>query len=559
MWRRLEYFRGPRRFGPTILDRYVFVEIMVPFFVAVLFWTTLFMVVVLKDIVGELFGKSIELYKILGYIVYLLGEKITQTFPISCLFAGILAAGRLSGDSEITAMRSAGISFPRIYGIFISFGFFATMLAATMDFYYGPLCSRAREDFEDWLKAYHSLTLVKPGVWLGRANIDGVSKKGQDIYAENRAGSQLREVQIREWYNNLDVKSSETVRLKNVLIPIGDGFITSIVHAESGELLSRNRSDGTEEKFIRFRNGFTIEVDEKQEHYQVTSFPKGFMDYLIPPPVKPLGRLNVKPENYTYPELFEFLERLDKGGSEVPVETFLGGAGGGAAGGMSSVALGGGGGGSGQMIKIPSAPEMKKTLQDLIIWSTVNGPMIGKPGGPTEEDFQLRVRMIFQLQMFLKDVDKTRRKFQLEVQRRLASAAACMLFFFVAFPLGLVVKRSGKVMGFGLALIVCASYYVILLVSQSQAMSGSMKPWAGAWLPDIIVAGFGLYVMSTRTEGFAPFAFITRPAKRLYGKTLGRLLDPMFGRIYDLLHSPRILAGAARIVALTRRIRKNND
>lgn len=541
VWRRLQFIRAGRRYGPTVLDRYVFMEIVQPFFLSVLFWTSFFMVVILKDVVGELLGKNVEPGRIAVYLIVLLGEKLTQTIPISCLFAGILAAGRLSGDSEITAMRSAGISYPRIYSIFIFSGFLSTLLVISMDFYYGPMCSRAREDFEDWLRAYHSLTLVRPGRFLGRADMDGITKKGQDIYAENRLGNSLREVQIREWFNDVDLKSTETVVLKGVRIPIGNGFLTQVIHAESGELLSRSRSDGKEEKFIRFRKGFLIEVDDKESAYQVTSFFDGFMDYVIPPPVKPIGRLNVKPENYTYTELFEFLNKLETGGSEVNLDQMMEGQG--------AVA---GGGGSGNIIKLPGKTEMEKMVSQLQSEILLKCSSPGQPGGLTEEDCQLRVRTFLQLQVFLKDVDRTKRRFEVEVHKRVAGGVACMLFFFVAFPLGLVVRRSGKGMSFGLALIVCAGYYVVLLTSQTQALSGGLSPGAGAWLPDILVAVAGLYIMSTRTEGFSPFGFITRPLR----KPLARITHPIRNRIADVLESRLVKKIAARIDLLIGRFKK---
>ncbi len=541
LWRHFQWIRAGRRYGPTILDRYVFNEIVQPFFLSVLFWTSFFMVVILKDVVGELLGKNVEPGRIAIYLIVLLGEKVTQTIPISCLFAGILAAGRLSGDSEITAMRSAGISYPRIYNIFIFSGFLSTVLVISMDFYLGPLCSRAREDFEDWLRAYHSLTLVRPGRFLGRADMDGITKKGQDIYAENRLGNSLREVQIREWYNDVDLKSTDTVVLKGVSIPIGNGFLTQVIHAESGELLSRSRSDGKEEKFIRFRKGFLIEVDDKQSAYQVTSFFDGFMDYVIPPPVKPIGRLNVKPENYTYPELFDFLNKLESGGSEVNLDAMMEGQG--------AVA---GAKASGNVIKLPGKMEMENMVRglQLEIMQKCNPP--GQPGGLTDEECQLRVRTFLQLQVFLKDVDKTKRRFELEIHKRVSGGVACMLFFFAAFPLGLVVRRSGKGMSFGLALMVCAGYYVVLLSSQTQALQGGVSPALGAWIPDILVAAAGFYIMSTRTEGFSPFGFLTRPLR----KPLARVTAPVRNRIDDLVHSSLFKKIVARIDRMLGRFKK---
>lgn len=492
-WRFWENLPIIGRFTPTTLDRYIFIEIFAPFIVALLFWTSLFMTVVLRDVLGELIGKGIPFFKVMEYLVYLLAEKVTETIPMACLFSGILAAGRLSGESEIVAMRSAGISYPRIYAVFIFFGFLASIVVAAMNLYLGPMGSKAREDFEDWLKAYHSFTLVQPGKFLGAGNMDGVSRSGQDIYADTRVGDTLHEVQIREWFNGLDEKNSEKIFVRNISIPIGDGFITQILHAQTGELLSRLRQDGKEEKLLRLRNGFVIDVDQKQQQYQITDFSNGFMDYVIPPPVKPLGRLNVRPENYTYPELFDFLDRMEKGGTEISVDAIAGGS------------VKAGATGDGATFKLPPVTEMHTMLQQMQLWLLTNQAKIGKEGGPTAEEAQQKVQLMLQLSVFLQDAERTQNRFEVEIQRRIATPVICMLFFFVSFPLGLVVKRSGRGMSFTQALIVFALYYFFLTVGLAQGYKGAMHPFWAAWLADFVILLFGMVTMASRTEGFSRY------------------------------------------------------
>jgi lipopolysaccharide export system permease protein len=536
-WRGFEWFHKGRRYGPTVIDRYVFVEILYPFAVTLVFWTSLFITIILKDVAGELLGKGISFHKILLYFVYLIGEKITETIPIACLFAGIMAAGRLSGDSEITAMRSAGISFPRIYSVFIFFGFLAMIVVGMMNLYLGPMNARAREDFEYWLKTYHSLTLVKPGKFMGGAKMDGLSRTGQDIYAENRDGDILKQVQIREWFNALDTNKSEVIRIKGVAVPIGDGFIKQIIHAESGELLSRIGPDGRIENFIRLHNGYVYEVNEEQNSYQMTEFRDGIMDYVIPAPVKQLGRLNVRPDNYTFFELFEFLERFEKGGNRIDVCALMPGCTpeGGAV--SSKMTLGD------ESVKqdendpntlvLPGYSEMERMLVEMRMWLMQKGPKAGKPGGPTKEEAQQKLQMVLQFTLFLQDAEKTKLKFEVEIHKRLASPVASILFFFVAFPLGLVVKRSGKGMGFALALFIFFIYYLFLTIGLAQSYKGAFPPYAGPWLPDLTIAVIGIFIMISRTEGFSRFQKYLRPVT-VRIDAMAERLEPLWKRILKL-------------------------
>lgn len=505
-----------RRFQPAVLDRYIFLEILQPFLTALLFWTSLFVAMVLKDVIGDLLGKGISLLDIGRFLVYLVGEKITLTIPMACLFAGILAAGRLSGDSEITAMRAAGISFPRIYSVFLFAGLLAALAVAAMNLYLGPMAATAREKFETWLKSYHSLSLARPGQFLGGGDIDGLQKGGQDIYALSRDGSVLQGIQIRFWDYKLDDQKSEIAQINGVPVRIGEATVTRVIQAEKGRLFTRlkdpnNLNNGTE-KFLRMEKGYMLETDSAFGKIEVTDFTDGYMDYVLPPPKSTFGKIDVRPENYTFPELFQFLSDLKDGKMKMDF-------------GEEGVSF------SEEGKRLPSPPEMKLMAQQMRAWVLMNFSKVGQPGGPTAEEMQQKIQMILMFEGFLGDVDRTQRRFEIEIQKRIAVPIASLLFFYVSFPLGLVVKRSGKGMSFALALFVFFFYYLLLTYGIGQANAGKLPAVAGAWMADVGVLILGLYIMATRTEGFTPFQFVTAPVRKLFR----RFVRPVLGRLIDLL------------------------
>lgn len=505
-----------RRFQPAVLDRYIFLEILQPFLTALLFWTSLFVAMVLKDVIGDLLGKGISLLDIGRFLVYLVGEKITLTIPMACLFAGILAAGRLSGDSEITAMRAAGISFPRIYSVFLFAGLLAALAVAAMNLYLGPMAATAREKFETWLKSYHSLSLARPGQFLGGGDIDGLQKGGQDIYALSRDGSVLQGIQIRFWDYKLDDQKSEIAQINGVPVRIGEATVTRVIQAEKGRLFTRlkdpnNLNNGTE-KFLRMEKGYMLETDSAFGKIEVTDFTDGYMDYVLPPPKSTFGKIDVRPENYTFTELFQFLSDLKGGKMKMDF-------------GEEGVSF------SEEGKRLPSPPEMKLMAQQMRAWVLMNFSKVGQPGGPTAEEMQQKIQMILMFEGFLGDVDRTQRRFEIEIQKRIAVPIASLLFFYVSFPLGLVVKRSGKGMSFALALFVFFFYYLLLTYGIGQANAGKLPAVAGAWMADVGVLILGLYIMATRTEGFTPFQFVTAPVRKLFR----RFVRPVLGRLIDLL------------------------
>ena len=112
-----------------ILDVYIFREVVFAFLFAICAFTavfigsgTLFRIARYITDYGASFTSVVKIF------VYGLPGIVMWTFPMSMLLATLLTFGRLSSSSEITAMKSCGISFGRIaapaifLGIIVSIG-----------------------------------------------------------------------------------------------------------------------------------------------------------------------------------------------------------------------------------------------------------------------------------------------------------------------------------------------------------------------------------------------------------------------------------------------------
>src|SRR3954453_23809099 len=98
-----------------ILDRYVFGQVLV---------TSLFAIAVLSVVLvlGNIFKQLLELLVnhdapfdlILSVIAYLLPFSLTFTIPWGFLTAVLLVFGKMSAENELIALRSSGVSIPRI-------------------------------------------------------------------------------------------------------------------------------------------------------------------------------------------------------------------------------------------------------------------------------------------------------------------------------------------------------------------------------------------------------------------------------------------------------------
>jgi len=113
-----------------ILDKYVLRELLYPFVFGIAAFSSIFiastMLFKLTQYITK-YGASLE--TVARMFMYNLPEVINYTFPMSMLLASLMAFGKLSGSSEIVAMKSGGISFYRIVAPVVVVGFFVSMFS----------------------------------------------------------------------------------------------------------------------------------------------------------------------------------------------------------------------------------------------------------------------------------------------------------------------------------------------------------------------------------------------------------------------------------------------
>ncbi len=98
-----------------ILDKYIIKELLGPFIFGIAAFSSVFIGTGTLFRIAQYitkYGAPIDV--VTRLFLYSLPGIVVLTFPMSMLLASLLAFGRLSGSSEITAMRSGGVSFYRL-------------------------------------------------------------------------------------------------------------------------------------------------------------------------------------------------------------------------------------------------------------------------------------------------------------------------------------------------------------------------------------------------------------------------------------------------------------
>jgi lipopolysaccharide export system permease protein len=501
-------FTDVNRWNPwkkiPILNRYILLEIIGPFIVALSFFTMIYMSVAVQKMVKLVAGKGVDFFRILDYLGYLLGNTLPSTIPMACLMSGIMAAGRLSGDSEITAMRSAGISFSKIYSNFLLFGFACTLLVGYLNFYLGPENTRKMNEFNNWIAAYNPMLAVTPGQFSGDNSGESFQKKGRTLYTEgmNQDTGELSGIQIREWEIFEVQGSKDFLEHNGIKVPMGGSRITQIISANKGVIIEKKNSKGEYEKSVRLKDGFIIEWNEKKDGYTITNFMGGEMDYNVPTEkeTKVIG-FNIKPDTFSFPLLIKIRNSIESEGlEEIPGLEIL----------------------KELNIKIQGVGGLSDIVQKMK-FELIND---ASKKDVSQMDVANRFAVYTQLEKLLKDTKTTLTAFNVEIHKRIAVPLSCQIFFFLSFPLGLVVKRSGKGMSLTLAVVFLFIYYGFFILGSNIAYKEGIPYWIGPWSANIVMTCISIYIMFSRTDISLKDTFVGKLFKKL---------EPFFGKVNKML------------------------
>jgi len=97
-----------------ILDIYIAKELWAPFAFSLGAYLLFWFVNIFFLAADYVINKGAPIFLVLRFLVFRVPQATPQAFPFACLFATLMAFGRLMADNEITALRTSGIPFLRI-------------------------------------------------------------------------------------------------------------------------------------------------------------------------------------------------------------------------------------------------------------------------------------------------------------------------------------------------------------------------------------------------------------------------------------------------------------
>ena len=229
----------------TILDRYILREMVVPFLLGLAIFTSILLIVRILKLVELVVNRGVPLAQMVRIFSYILPAFLEVTVPMALLLAILVAFGRLSSDSEVIAMRAAGIS---LYRLLVPVAIFAGVVAL----------------LTGWLS-------VTARPW-------GNSHLRQGLYeiVKTRAAAGIKPKVFNDEFKNLVIYVDRIRPASDILEGIlvadtRDPSLHNTVYAETGRLITNERRHSLT---LRLENGgiYSTGDDDKDKGYQDTRF-----------------------------------------------------------------------------------------------------------------------------------------------------------------------------------------------------------------------------------------------------------------------------------------------
>ena len=177
------------------LDRFILNELKAPFFFGLVAFTIILVAGGLLFQMAELIiQQGVSIGIVIRLFIYYMPRLVVFTIPMSCLLAALLGFGKLSANSEIVALKSAGLSFQRIVRPVVAAAFVISICALVINESIVPMSERAAANVMKYEVLHESAPVFKAKVVIYIDKMDNKTKQMENVVVEEFEGGRLARV-----------------------------------------------------------------------------------------------------------------------------------------------------------------------------------------------------------------------------------------------------------------------------------------------------------------------------------------------------------------------------
>ena len=186
-------------FRMRALDRFILGELKAPFFFGLIAFTIILVAGgLLFQMADLIIQKGVSIGIVIRLFLYYMPRLVVFTIPMSCLLAALLGFGKLSANSELVALKSAGLSFQRIVRPVVIAAFFVSICAFFINESIVPMSERAAANVMKYEVLRESAPIFTQKVFL-KEESDGVIKRVIYVDQMDNSTKDMKDVTVEEF------------------------------------------------------------------------------------------------------------------------------------------------------------------------------------------------------------------------------------------------------------------------------------------------------------------------------------------------------------------------
>jgi lipopolysaccharide export system permease protein len=419
------------------IDLYILNEFLISFVVAFLFFFCTFFINQLLVLAEEIFSKKVPFWDVIQFIIFSLPSILALSLPFGALVGSLMAMGRFASDNEILAFRASGVAQYRILTPLLAAGVLLFLISFVMNDYFLPLGNIRLGSM------YRKILYTNPGI-------------------------ELEPYSVKRYQDTVIVTGEiEETLIKNItIIDRTEDKQKRIITAHSGSLQESGHQKGVIS--IRLDSVFTHVPDGTiEDRYEFTTSEsmiynillKDFSASFINPGPREMRSIDVWREIQVMDQ--EYKRQLEEQSRKTEAQLF----------------------------------DLAMELRYLKDFAHTD-PGLYK----IRQQNLANAYTIYTRNRDRQFVDRNLQLYRLEFHKKFSIPFSCIVFVLFAFPVGLLARKSGRAVGFGIGLLMASLYWWLLLIGHTLGIRLELPPAFAMWFPNLVVFIVACVFLALRTN-----------------------------------------------------------
>lgn len=441
-----------------ILFKYILKNHAAPFLFSVVTLLCIFLLQFLMKFADRLVGKGLDTFVVVQLIVYSLAWMVVLVIPMATLVASLMAFGAMAQNNEITIMKSSGVSLYRMMmPPFIAAGVLCYLLILFNNDVLPDANHQVKLLMHDISRTKPTLSL-EPGVFSQEVANYAILVRGTD-----KNTNEIYDVTI---YDYTDPRKINVVTAKKGMLFFSKDQTKLIMDLAEGEIHESDIAQTNLYRKLVFEK-HRIAMDAEQFSFQQTA-PGGYRsdrELSTRDMIAIVDSLEAIQMNY--------LSSLHK---ETKKYFFI----------DSTFSL--------------EAPSGRKILDEELIYVRAL------------DKIRTAKNVIVSNYKRVEYIQNEMNKYWVEIHKKYALPAACLIFVLIGAPLGTMTKKGGFGVAASISLFFFLVYWAFLIGGEKLADRNFLPPFLVMWAANILIgiAGVILTIKTVRETVTLDFSFLSK-------------------------------------------------